>query len=49
MVVGEESDIRGWKEGGLFYKLLPSVADSMSANPLVSGEVVGKSQSKRMC
>lgn len=49
MVVGEESVVIGWKGGGLFYKMLPSVADSMSANPLVSGEVVGKSQSKRVC
>lgn len=48
MAIGEESDIIGWK-GDVFYKMLPSVADSMSDKPLVSGEVVGKSQSNRVC
>lgn len=49
MVIGEESDIIDWKEGDVFYKMLPSAADSMSAKPLVSGEVVGKGQSNRVC
>lgn len=56
MVTDEERDIKCWKEGDLFYKvakhlvkLLPSVADSMPTKPLVSGEVVGKTQSNRVC